>query len=58
MIMGDQPIYFLENVDMNHNSEIKLRFTSRSVGDVSPVVGLLSLENPACALVTSGSVRV
>ena len=47
MIMDDQLVYFLEDVDMNHNSEIKLRFTSRSVGNVSAVVELLSLENPA-----------
>jgi hypothetical protein len=50
MIMDDSITYLLTNLDFNNQSQIQLDFTSRRLGDVSPIVGIISGIDTNCAL--------
>jgi cell migration-inducing and hyaluronan-binding protein len=48
MIMDSGLSYRLENLDMEDNAAITMFYSARSVGDVSPVVEVGSLDNGLC----------
>ena len=48
--MDDDISYILANFDFNTSEVVKLHFSSRYVGDVSPVIAIASGENQACPL--------
>jgi len=50
MIMTDNLAYIMEEVNFKNESQVLLDFTTRDIGDVSPVIGLYSANNIPCAL--------
>jgi cell migration-inducing and hyaluronan-binding protein len=50
MIMDDSLAYLMTDVDFNNNSQLQMDFTSRNLGDVSPLIAIISGENMNCAV--------